>query len=544
MLDEASAAERAGDPALARRRYEELLAQWPEAVEARVGLARLLRKSGDPGGAETELKRAIAGDPEHAGPRFELGRLLLDNDRPLEALDALETGHRLDPADPRGCHLLGLMYLERGLLEPASRLLERAVEAAPGDANAAANLGLARQTAGDMDAAESAYRKALANAPGHPGALRGMARLADARQQPQEALDLLAPHASDGSADGTLLALYGGLLRSVGRGDEAIRLLEQRLPCFETEQERMAVHFRLGDLYDAAGEWAQAFRHYRAANDLKGAEFDPTGYEALVDRLLTAFNPARMAASPRAANADERPIFIVGMPRSGTSLVEQILASHPDVHGAGELNDVGLLALATASGGREYPESAVGMDQEALSSMAAAYLAKLESLAPAALRVTDKMWQNFEYLGLIALLFPAARVIHCRRGPLDTGLSCYRQHFFGAGVSFAYDLGHIGAYYRQYERVMGHWQQVLDLPILEVRYEELVTETEAGIRRMVDFAGLSWEEACLRFHETERAIRTASYAQVRRPVYQDSVGRHRHYDEWLGPLRAALAADG
>jgi len=175
--------------------------------------------------------------------------------------------------------------------------------------------------------------------------------------------------------------------------------------------------------------------------------------------------------------------------------------------------------------------------------LAAAYRARLDQIAPDARRVTDKMWQNFEFLGFAALLFPRARVIHCTRDALDTGVSCFFQHFYGAGVPFAYDLAHIGAYYRQYRRIMGHWQNVLPLPILDISYERLVADTEGEIRKMVDFCGLSWDASCLRFFETERVIGTASHDQVRRPVYRTSVGRYRRYRRWLEPLVQALEDD-
>ena len=150
------------------------------------------------------------------------------------------------------------------------------------------------------------------------------------------------------------------------------------------------------------------------------------------------------------------------------------------------------------------------------------------------------MWQNFEFLGFAALLFPDSRVIHCRRDPMDMGLSCFFQHFYGAGVAFAYDLTHIGAYYRQYRRVMSHWREALPLPILEVSYERLVADTDNETRRIVEFLGLPWDPSCLRFFETERVVGTASYEQVRRPVYGTSVGRHRDYRQWLDPLARAL----
>jgi hypothetical protein len=354
---------------------------------------------------------------------------------------------------------------------------------------------------------------------------------------------VLRPVIEQGATDGGLLSQYGALLALAGRRAEAIALLEARLPELRATGDQMEVRFRLAALYDAADEPERAFAHAATANRLKGADFDPPAYRALIDRLLAAFGRAALERYPRAANRDERPLLVVGMPRSGTSLVEQILASHPAVVGAGELTELGLLALATGDGECDYPESVARLDAPALTRLADAYRARLDALAPGAERVVDKMWQNFEYLGFASLLLPGARVIWCRRDPADLGLSNYLLHFFGQGAPFAYDLDHIGRYTREHERAMKHWQSVLDLPLLEVCYEALVAEPEAQIRRLVDFAGLPWHPGCLRFHETERVVRTASANQVRRPLYASSVGRHRAYARWLGPLYEALEAD-
>jgi hypothetical protein len=277
------------------------------------------------------------------------------------------------------------------------------------------------------------------------------------------------------------------------------------------------------------------------ANRMKSARFDPVAYHRLVNRLLACFDAGAMSRMPRSGLRDERPVLIVGMPRSGTSLTEQILASHPAVLAGGERSELGLLALATAGDGLEYPESVARLSREQLEAMGRHYLDAVGRPGSAARRITDKMWQNFEYLGLAQLMLPGARVIHCVRDPLDCGLSCFFQHFFGSGVAFSYDLGHIGAYMVEYRRIMDHWRSVLSLPMFELRYESLVSEPEATIRRLLAFLDLPWDPACLDFHQSARQVRTASFEQVRRPLYRSSVGRHRPYERWLGPLRESLA---
>jgi len=509
--------------------------QWVEIGE-------LYRRAGELAEAESALARAIELAPGEPGARVTLAALLRETGRPAEAVDQLEAACSGEQPDPRAAHLMGVMHLDQGLIAGAREWFSRARAAGSDVADLHADLGLAAQAAGDLEEAEASYRRALAREPGHTRALRGIARLARLRRRPADGLALLEP-IGDGLRHGGLLSELGGLLTAAGRLTEAIALLEARLPELAADEDRMEVEFRLGELYDAAGDSDSAMAHLLRANRLKRSVFDPAHYAGLVDRLLAVFSPDAFAGMPAPSHADDRPVFIVGMPRSGTSLVEQILASHREIHGAGELPDLGLLALSTARKGAEYPESVPGLSHEDVDHLAAAYRARLDQIAPDARRVTDKMWQNFEFLGFAALLFPRARVIHCTRDALDTGVSCFFQHFYGAGVPFAYDLAHIGAYYRQYRRIMGHWQNVLPLPILDISYERLVADTEGEIRKMVDFCGLSWDASCLRFFETERVIGTASHDQVRRPVYRTSVGRYRRYRRWLEPLVQALEDD-
>jgi hypothetical protein len=220
------------------------------------------------------------------------------------------------------------------------------------------------------------------------------------------------------------------------------------------------------------------------------------------------------------------------MPRSGTTLVEQILASHPDVFGAGEIDDLTLLAEAMP-----YPEGLPEASAEQLRALGASYVAGVRGRAGAALWITDKMPSNFYYVGLIRLALPNARIIHTRRDPVDTCLSCFSKLFVGVAQPFSYDLRELGRYWRQYDALMAHWRQVLpERAMLEIQYEELVADLETQARRLVAYCGLDWNDACLAFHETRRAVRTASAVQVRRPVYKSAVGRWRIYEEQLAPL--------
>ena len=249
-----------------------------------------------------------------------------------------------------------------------------------------------------------------------------------------------------------------------------------------------------------------------------------------------------MARLPRARVHSDRPVFIVGMVRSGTTLVEQILSSHPDVYGAGELPDITEITRALPGflgTGDRYPECLPKLTPEAADVMARRYLDRLTQIAPKARRVTDKLPGNFMYLGLIEFLFPGARIIHCMRDPVDTCLSAYFQDFSN-NHPYAYDLSNLGAFYRGYLKLMAHWRKVIHLPLLEIKYEDLISDQERVTRSLVEFCGLEWDNRCLQFHETKRFVGTASHDQVNRPLYRESIQRWKNYERHLEPLLAAL----
>lgn len=305
---------------------------------------------------------------------------------------------------------------------------------------------------------------------------------------------------------------------------------------------RMLLLFQLGQCLDGAGRFDDAFNAFRQANALKGASFDPAAHAAAVDRVIRHWSRHDIARAPRSPVSTGLPVFVVGMPRSGTSLVEQILAAHPAVHGCGELpfleRDIRALARSTGLAS-PYAESPRLFTPHALARIARDYLRHLTRRARTARRATDKLPLNVMHLGPIALLFPNARVIHCLRDPLDTCFSCY-AHDFGGHLPFTYNLAHLGAFYRDYARLARHWRHVLDLPIFELRYEQLVAEPERCTRDLLRFLDLPSDDACLQFHHSGRTVRTASMNQARQGIYRHSVGRARRYRHHLAPLIDAL----
>ncbi|HEX4095708.1 MAG TPA: sulfotransferase, partial [Caulobacteraceae bacterium] len=287
------------------------------------------------------------------------------------------------------------------------------------------------------------------------------------------------------------------------------------------------------------GDPGRAFAHLDQGNRLQRSrlDFDLDEHLAAPLAMARAFDADTIQRLAGAGDPTERPVFIIGMPRSGTTLVEQILASHPRVHGAGELPLMGQLAVRLPRAGDGLIEA---LSPGELARLGGEHAARLEALAPEAARITDKLPGNFLFAGLIHLMLPNARIIHCVRDPLDTCFSCYETRF-AEGNAFAYDQRELGLHYRAYAQLMEHWRTVLPPDrFTEVRYENVVADLETQARRLLTFCGLDWDESCLDFHQTRRNIWTASAAQVRRPLYGSSVGRARAYEAWLGPLIEAL----
>lgn len=452
------------------------------------------------------------------------------------------------PANAKLWTSLGAALQLLGRYDQARASYERAIGLDPRLADAHSNLGTVLQGQRRIDEAMASFRAALAIDPGHLDALAGVGALLDWQGRYAEGLELLAPVAARGARHPELAVSYARLLMRAGRLEEAKRWLDDALAASRHGPAyRQRLHFLLGDVLDELGRFDEAIAHYREGNDLKGLRYDPTAWQAAIESVTGAFTGGAPGNRPRAAAHEPAPLFIVGMPRSGTSLAEQILASHPAVHAAGELECVAAIAarLVERYGVREaFPAGAAGLGVTALERMADDFRRAAGPPAPGVERITDKTLGNPLYLGLIEMMFPNARIVHCRRNALDNGLSCYFQNFAGTSLPFCYDFAHIGAYQRELDRLMRHWRSVSSLPIHELRYEDLVADQERTTRALVDFAGLDWDERCLRFHEHDRVVVTASHAQVRKRLYPSSVGRHRHYERHLGPLREALGMTG
>ena len=520
------------DEALSACRRAVAIAPGLDVAHNAMGLA--LASAAERERAADSFRQALRLNPRYAEAHNNLGDVLRDLGARVESLNCYARAVECDPARPESHCKLGNALFELRRVPEAMACYARAIALDARHLPAHVGLAAALRQQKQPDEAQASCRAALGINPDDVEALTLAGELEADRGRFAEA-ERLFRHALELKPD--LPSAYASIAthRRMTADDErwyegARALLGKPLPLAQ----QINLRYALGKYSDDLGHYESAFGHYREANELTkrlGPRYDGARFSALVDRIRALFDAELLRRLHAQGHGSALPAFVVGMPRSGTSLAEQILASHPSVHGAGELTWwQGFFGQFTRRlrEGRDPAGAASGLTQEAL--------ARLTALAPDALRVIDKMPSNFLYLGLIHGLFPAARIIHMRRHPADTCLSIYFQNFFNIGP-YANDLADLAHYYRQYQRIMAHWRALLpSTALLEVPYEALVADSESWSRRMVEFLGLPWDERCLAFHETERVVVTASKWQVRQKISQSSVGRWQHYENFIGPL--------
>lgn len=546
LLEQAVRHHKRGELAQAESCYAQVLERQPEHGHALNLLGVVAAQTGREQLALSLLRRAIAARP--GAPEYwdNLALVLEGVGRLDEAAGALQKSLEIDPAYVNGHFHLGNVYLKAGLNESASAQYRQAVTLQPAHVDAWNHLGQALQRLGDTVQADAAYREALLRQPAHAYAhnnlgllYQELGRFEDAAKEFQQALAL----------DPGLMVAWSNLAhvtrcRSVE--DSVARRIEDLLRELPADSdEAMLLNYALGKRYDDCAAYDRAFDCFRKANDrmARASRFQAAAFRAHVDRVIDLYTPRLLQSLAAHANASDRPVFVIGMPRSGTSLVEQIIASHPEAAGAGELDH-----FNRATGWLDPDPAAIrhrlgppgAADAQWLASLAQGYLELPELRAFAGKRrVVDKMPYNFLHLGLIAGLFPRARFVHCRRDPMDTCLSIYFLYFEGRH-DYTYRLSDIAAYFNEYRRLMDHWQQLLPDRILHLDYEQLVADQERASRELIRFVGLDWDDRCLDFHATQRAVRTRSNVQVREPIYSRAVGRWKNYARHLAELRREL----
>jgi tetratricopeptide (TPR) repeat protein len=522
--------------------------------------------------ALASTRRALVLDPASSVAHNNLGLILCALGQRDQAVASYRQALVLKPAYVEALNNLGNVLRELGVRREAISVYRRAVELDPGRAESHCNLGNVLFELRRVDEAVASYHQALLlkpdYAPAHLSlglALRQLRRPADAELSARAALAIDPNYVDALSLLGELRADRGQFAeaedffqRAIGinpdfsyafssiathrkmsnddsawlKGAEA--LLAKPLPLGH----EISLHYALGKYFDDVGQYDHAFEHYRQANELTkryGSHYQRADLTRLVDQLMGRFDTAFMRRWRTEGPTSQLPVFIVGMPRSGTSLAEQILASHPCVFGAGEVAFWNAAYHANQDAQRE-PR----LDADLMAGMARDYLRHLTSLSGEAQRIVDKLPANFLYAGLIHCALPQARIIHMQRHPIDTCLSIYFQNFFSIGP-YANDLGNLAHYYGEYLRITDHWRAVLPATsLLDVPYEALIEDQEGWTRRMLDFIGLPWDPKCLDFHQTDRVVITASKWQVRQKISRSSVGRWRNYERFIGPLRSLV----
>lgn len=551
----------------------------PNLPAALNNMGSILREKKDRAGAMAYYRKAIAVAPHYIESISNLGSVLTENDQPEEAikvllplikaypdyaeahcniataflaieqLDKANFGFRraleLRPDYPEAHIGLARVLQEQRSLTEALKLALRALELTSKTAETHSLLGSIFSESGFPQKAEDAYRNALKIDPllvsGYLG--RGHLRMengdiAGAEEDFNYALQL------DQGSLGARLAL--AQVGKVEKDDKNMTALVAEAKKVGTlpETKSMPLHFALGKCYEDTKQYDLAFKHFKAGCTLKRKRLDYSADNTdLAGKNIREFFSRDSIDRLRGNGSDSGlPIFVLGMPRSGTTLTETILASHPQVYGAGELNDI--LEIANSPRGdmesSGYPLSLQGLTQAELNIMGKRYVKGLQERAPGSPRITDKMPANFNCLGLIHLMLPNAKIVHVKRDPVDTCVSCYTR-LFNKSQYQSYDLAELGRYYRNYARLMDHWREVLPPgAFYEIQYEDLVADQEAQARALLAYCELEWDAACLDFHKTERNIKTASVTQVRQPIYKTSVQKWRHYEKHLGPLLDAL----
>jgi tetratricopeptide (TPR) repeat protein len=537
------------------KRFEEALASYDRALKVRPDYAEALFNRGLTlhelkrfEAALASYDRALTLRPDFAEALFNRGLTLHELKRFEEASASYDRSLAVRPDFAEAHNNRGLTLHELARFEEELASYDRALKVRPDYAEAHNNRGNTLHELKRFEEALASYDRALKLRPDFAGvhnnvglALLQLGHLSEARAAFERAVELAPDKAK-----------YRRDLAEVTRSDDAhLAALEKLAEEGATLSvgERIDLHFALAKAYEDLGRYAEAFTQWLDGNALKRRQITYNEAETLgeLDRVQAVFTSELIRSRQGVGHPSRVPVFIVGMVRSGSTLIEQILASHPQVFGGGELKyfDAAMQGSRTKLvGSASFPELVSGMTGEDYRELGTRYLAEIERLAPDFIRITDKMPMNFMYAGLIHLALPNATIIHTVRDPVDTCLSCFSK-LFTEGQYYTYDLAELGRYYRHYQALMAHWHRVLPPGrILDIRYEEVVADLEGQARRIIAHCGLNWDPRCLAFHQTQRPVLTASAAQVRQPIYNTAVGRWRVHEEALRPLLTELSIAG
>ena len=560
--------------------FHRALAIRSDFAEARNNLGVALAQTGNFSAAIAEYQQAIALRPNYFEAHSNFANALAALDRHEEAIARFETSLSISPDAPGILNNFGNLFAKLKRNQEAVAQYRKAIRLKPEFFEAHNNLGNVLAASKPTDAIAH-FRRALAINPDYADALINLGNVLGGLEHYEEAISCYRQALVIQPASAETHYCLGNALITLGRIDQGREALETAIqlapdhPEFYrslgeckrftaddphlaamaalvqntdalADEQRIVLHFGLGKAYNDLDQHQNSFLHLREANSLRRrqVDYDEAATLGMHRRVIDVFDPGFIRSKATPGDSSAAPIFVLGMPRSGTTLIEQVLASHPDVYGAGEIlalhHAVHHRATPDETAPHAFPEVLTTVPPEQLRAIGDRYLNQIAALAPEAKRIVDKALGNFVFAGLIHMTLPNARIIHARRDPIDTCVSCYSKLFAGE-LLYTYDLAELGRYYRSYQTLMEHWRTVLPQDaMLEVQYEELVSDFEAQARRMVRHCGLDWDDRCLAFHQTQRPVRTASATQVRQPIYQTSVGRWRPYETMLQPLFAEL----
>ena len=459
--------------------------------------------------AEQQLAPMVAELPDNIEILVMMGQLKAAQYKPAEAINCINAALRIEPDQLALIRVLATYYMLGGQYDKALELYRQAIELNPDLPELTQSSSALLRVTNQHAAAEQQLRQAIERHPTYAASFPTITSLINFKP------------------DDPLFQVINELLENSTL----------------TDQDRTKLHFSLGKMYDDSHQYDLAFHHYQTGNELANRQYDPAKASHWIDEIIGLWN--RSAAPTETQAGLPSPVFVVGMPRSGTTLVEQILVSHPNTASAGEthfIENMANLAWETLGSQTNYPHFQNQLTPALLAQLGTEYLSRLRLKAQAVAassHLIDKMPTNFAYVGLILELFPDAKIIHIGRDPLDTCLSCYFQNF-DTGNSYSFDLQSLGHFYRNYQRLMDHWQASYPDNILEIEYEQLINDQEHESKKMIDFIGLDWDPACLQFHTNTGPVITASATQVRQPIYKKSLQRWQNYRQHLQPLAAAL----
>jgi tetratricopeptide (TPR) repeat protein len=506
--------------------------------EEAVRLAMALHVQGRLREAKQLCAELLSRNPGNARALYVAGRIALqggDNDL---AAQHFERALRESPREP--LFLVALGNASHNDYETAIEHYLRALSVRPDMVEALIGLGRAYAETGRAEAALEPFGKVLRLNPNHETVRLDLANALVSAGRMEEASSVLRESIRLRKAVGAAYNALAKTQKFAGEPPELKEILRELQQDGLKSVKAVNLHHAAGKIFNDLKRYGEAFEQFKKANLASGGDFDIGRWRQDIDGIIQTFSAEFFSSEAGFGDETEVPVFIVGMPRSGTTLTEQICSSHPGVFGAGELKNLRRIMRGFKRNSlAEFRSALAAITPEQSRTLAAEYLRDLLKLGPRAARIVDKMPYNFELIGFIALLFPTARIIHCRRDPIDTCVSCFTTSF-SEQHPYMTDLTNLGLYYREYDRLMRHWNSVLPGRIYEVRYEKLIADQETESRRLIDFLGLPWDDACLRPEQNDRAVVTASNWQVRQPIYTSSVKRWKNYEHQIQPLIEAL----